>query len=81
MTIEEKLKESSFKHRKKLSGEWGTADVMFLTDAIRICQQQIKQACDKQKEICHDIYVDHTDREIEADDLILNAPYPEGVEK
>jgi len=42
---------------------------------------QIKQACDKQKEICANNYRFNPEIDWKVlSDSILNAPYPEGVE-
>lgn len=75
MNLEEKLKANG----------WGyTADdekeVIYVEDAIEICQQEIAEACKKQREICAQEYLrdkgysDITQSVIST--IILNAPSP-----
>jgi len=71
MTIEEKITEVA-KTSPTLDG--------LIVRIKSICQEEIKSACDKQKEICADIWQKH---EIFTDtplyDQIKQAPYPEVV--
>ena len=82
MTIEEKLKAKSFTQMESDNFHIPTMHLhkqaLFLDDAISICQQEIKSACDKQKEICFIEWGNVNSVEDEYD-AIKNAPYPEGV--
>ena len=73
MNLEEKLKANG----------WGyTADdekeVIYVEDAIEICQQEIAEACKKQREICASkvAWIDAT-HSYKVYDSVLNAPSPD----
>jgi hypothetical protein len=76
MTVEEKIIEQLKKYD---NGDCDWKDLpRFLTV---ICQQEIKDACDKQKEICAEVGRKANVRnETSVYQFIIDSPYPEGVE-
>ena len=62
---------------------WGTAGFLKESEAMEKIyswiEQQIKSACDKQKELCLDAWGDIEPKD--KAEILKNFPYPEGVEK
>ena len=84
MNIEEKIRDGFSDYNRLVFEDTGRDDIKELENYIvSICQQEIKSACDKQKEICAKTYLRYYPIIGIPNSLaseIKTAPYPEGVE-
>ena len=84
LSIEEKLKEKALSRTiPRTLNTWDSVEkqcpsTILLSDAVSICKEAIKQACDQQKVLCYRNDITEYD-DNGAGDLILRSPYPEGA--